>query len=132
MLGREVNSGFFYKTAKEREALVLAERKFIDDRVRRIIAFKKKICGGKCTACGLRFASASFFVILLLLGRAAGGHGFLVWAGLTCCLRALCAEDESKSFVIVNQKGIDPLSLDALARENIFAVRRAKRRNMER
>merc|ERR1712146_787644 len=37
-----------------------------------------------------------------------------------------------KSFVIVNQKGIDPISLDLLAKENIIALRRAKRRNMER
>merc|ERR1712107_508816 len=37
-----------------------------------------------------------------------------------------------KTFVIINQKGIDPLSLDALAREGILALRRAKRRNMER
>jgi hypothetical protein len=34
--------------------------------------------------------------------------------------------------VIFNQKGIDPLSLDALAKEGILALRRAKRRNMER
>ncbi len=33
---------------------------------------------------------------------------------------------------MVNQKGIDPLSLASLAAEGIFAVRRAKRRNMER
>ncbi|KAG5399308.1 hypothetical protein IGI04_021122 [Brassica rapa subsp. trilocularis] len=37
-----------------------------------------------------------------------------------------------KSFVIINQKGIDPPSLDLLAREGIIALRRAKRRNMER
>lgn len=37
-----------------------------------------------------------------------------------------------KSFVIINQKGIDPLSLDLLAKEGILALRRAKRRNMER
>jgi len=37
-----------------------------------------------------------------------------------------------ESFVLINQKGIDPLSLDMLAKEGIFAVRRAKRRNMER
>ncbi|CAO3585595.1 unnamed protein product [Absidia cylindrospora] len=35
-------------------------------------------------------------------------------------------------FVVINQKGIDPLSLDILAKHNIFALRRAKRRNMER
>ena len=28
----EVNSGFFYKSAEDREKLVEAERKFIDDR----------------------------------------------------------------------------------------------------
>jgi T-complex protein 1 subunit zeta len=32
----------------------------------------------------------------------------------------------------LNQKGIDPLSLDVLAKNNILALRRAKRRNMER
>ena len=32
----------------------------------------------------------------------------------------------------MNQKGIDPLSLDALAKNGILALRRAKRRNMER
>jgi T-complex protein 1 subunit zeta len=39
---------------------------------------------------------------------------------------------KEKSFVIINQKGIDPLSLDILAKNNILALRRAKRRNMER
>merc|ERR1712209_209849 len=37
-----------------------------------------------------------------------------------------------KTFVVINQKGVDPLSLDALAKEGIMALRRAKRRNMER
>jgi T-complex protein 1 subunit zeta len=44
--------------------------------------------------------------------------------------RKVCVNGES--FVLINQKGIDPLSLDMLAKEGIFAVRRAKRRNMER
>jgi T-complex protein 1 subunit zeta len=44
--------------------------------------------------------------------------------------RAVCKEGES--FAVVNQKGIDPIALDMLAKEGIFAVRRAKRRNMER
>lgn len=81
----EVNSGFFYKTATERQAMVAAERKFIDDRVEKIVALKKKVCEGT-----------------------------------------------DKSFVVFNQKGVDPLSLDALAREGILALRRTKRRNMER
>jgi T-complex protein 1 subunit zeta len=37
-----------------------------------------------------------------------------------------------KGFIIVNQKGIDPMSLDMLAKAGIMALRRAKRRNMER
>merc|ERR1719407_262783 len=41
-----------------------------------------------------------------------------------------CAPGET--FVILNQKGIDPLALDMLAKEGILALRRAKRRNMER
>ncbi len=82
----EVNSGFFYKSAEDREKLVEAERKFIDDRVKKVIEFKRKVC----------------------------------------------PEGSDKTFVILNQKGIDPLSLDALAREGILALRRAKRRNMER
>ncbi|XP_044532316.1 T-complex protein 1 subunit zeta isoform X3 [Gracilinanus agilis] len=81
----EVNSGFFYKSAEEREKLVKAERKFIEDRVKKIVELKRKVCG-----------------------------------------------DSDKGFVVINQKGIDPFSLDALAKEGIVALRRAKRRNMER
>lgn len=81
----QVNSGFFYKTAEEREKLVIAEREFIDNRVKKVIELKRKICEGT-----------------------------------------------NKTFVLINQKGIDPPALDALAKEGIMALRRAKRRNMER
>jgi T-complex protein 1 subunit zeta len=81
----EVNSGFFYKSAEEREKLVQAERKFTDDKVNEVIKLKKKVCNGS-----------------------------------------------NKGFVVINQKGIDPISLDMLAKEGITALRRAKRRNMER
>ena len=37
-----------------------------------------------------------------------------------------------QGFVVINQKGIDPMSLDLLAKEGILGLRRAKRRNMER
>ena len=53
----EVNSGFFYKTAEEREKLVAAERAFIDERVRKIIELKKQICtpeNGKGKLSGIR------------------------------------------------------------------------------
>ncbi|CAF1253493.1 unnamed protein product [Adineta steineri] len=47
--------------------------------------------------------------------------------------RKVClGDDKNKIFVLVNQKGIDPLSLDILAKDGILALRRAKRRNMER
>jgi T-complex protein 1 subunit zeta len=82
----EVNSGFFYSTAEQREKLVESERRFVDAKLRKIVDLKKDVCGN----------------------------------------------DPKKNFVIINQKGIDPLSLDVLAKNGIFALRRAKRRNMER
>jgi len=83
----EVNSGFFYTSADQREAMVRAERATCDARVHQIIALKEKVCSGD-----------------------KAGYGF----------------------VVINQKGIDPPSLDQLAAHNIIALRRAKRRNMER
>jgi T-complex protein 1 subunit zeta len=82
----EINSGFFYSSAEQREKLVESERRFVDAKLRKIIDLKKDVCGN----------------------------------------------DPKKSFVIINQKGIDPLSLDVLAKNGILALRRAKRRNMER
>ncbi|GLJ48206.1 hypothetical protein SUGI_1017970 [Cryptomeria japonica] len=81
----EVNAGFFYSNAEQREKMVIAERKHVDDKVQKIIDLKKKICDG-----------------------------------------------HDKNLVVINQKGIDPTSLDMLAKEGIVALRRAKRRNMER
>ncbi|KAJ0977680.1 hypothetical protein J5N97_013154 [Dioscorea zingiberensis] len=81
----EVNSGFFYSNAEQREKMVAAERRQVDDRVKKIIELKNKVCSGN-----------------------------------------------DNNFVVINQKGIDPPSLDLLARAGIVALRRAKRRNMER
>lgn len=39
----EVNSGFFYKSADERQKLVDAERKFTDDKVQKVIELKRKV-----------------------------------------------------------------------------------------
>ncbi|KAI6648211.1 T-complex protein 1 subunit zeta-like [Oopsacas minuta] len=83
----EINSSFVYKSSDQRERLVLAERKFTDEKVQRIIDLKKKVCSGP---------------------------------------------NSDKGFLVLNQKGIDPLSLDMLAKENILGLRRVKRRNMER
>ena len=63
-----------------------SERRFVDDKLRKIVELKKLVCG----------------------------------------------DDPKKGFVVINQKGIDPLSLDVLVKNGIYALRRAKRRNMER
>jgi len=86
-----VNSGFFYKDAEERARLVAAERKFTDDKVIKIIEFKKNVIDAKSAADGVQY-----------------------------------------SFIVVNQKGIDPQSLEMLCKAGIVGIRRAKRRNMER
>ena len=44
----------------------------------------------------------------------------------------MLAKDPDATLVVINQNGIDPESLDKLAKEGIVALRRAKRRNMER
>ena len=82
----KVNRGFCYKSSEDREKLVTAERKFINDRVHMIIELKKK----------------------------------------------LCTKENGKTFVVINQKGVDPFSLDAFAKEGMMALGRANRRNMER
>lgn len=80
----EVNSGFMYHNAEQRERMLAAERKWVDDRVQLILDLQKKVC------------------------------------------------TNGETFVVVNQKGIDPLALDLLQKNGILALRRAKRRNMER
>lgn len=46
--------------------------------------------------------------------------------------KKLCPEGSGKNFVIINQKGIDPPSLEILSRAGIMGIRRAKKRNGER
>jgi T-complex protein 1 subunit zeta len=87
----EVNSGFFYSSAEQREKLVESERRFIDAKLKKIIALKNLVCD-----------------------------------------QAVDSKEKKRNFVIINQKGIDPMSLDVLAKNGILALRRAKRRNMER
>lgn len=82
----EINSGFYYSSAEQRDKLVESERRFVDAKLQKIVDLKKRVCGN----------------------------------------------DPKKGFVVINQKGIDPLSLDVLVKNGIFALRRAKRRNMER
>ena len=49
-----------------------------------------------------------------------------------CFVTLQVCDTPDKSFVVINQKGIDLISLDMLAKEGIMGLRRAKRRNMER
>lgn len=46
--------------------------------------------------------------------------------------KQVCTKDNGRTFVVINQKGIDPIALEMLSKEGILALRRAKRRNMER
>lgn len=48
------------------------------------------------------------------------------------CDQDINSKKKPRTFVLINQKGIDPMSLDVLVKHGIFALRRAKRRNMER
>lgn len=73
MTHSEANSTFVYSTAEERDRLVAAERKFTDDKVRKIIDFKNY----------------------------------------------MCTPENGKNFVVINEKGIDPLSLDMLAKASV-------------
>ena len=86
-----MNSGFFYSSAEQREKLVESERKFTDEKVKKVVELKNRVCD-----------------------------------------QAVDSKEKRKNFVVINQKGIDPLSLDILAKNGILALRRAKRRNMER
>jgi T-complex protein 1 subunit zeta len=81
----EVSSNFFYSNADQREKMVESERKLIDEKVKKIIELKRKVCDGN-----------------------------------------------NNSFVVINQKGIDPLSLDMMAKQGIIGLRRCKKRNLER
>ncbi|KII68267.1 T-complex protein 1 subunit zeta [Thelohanellus kitauei] len=47
-------------------------------------------------------------------------------------LKKKMCEGTDKNFVVITQKGIDPCSLSMFAEAGILALRRAKRRNMER
>uniref|UniRef100_A0A8C5KRV2 Chaperonin containing TCP1 subunit 6B n=1 Tax=Jaculus jaculus TaxID=51337 RepID=A0A8C5KRV2_JACJA len=40
----EVSAGFFYKSAEEKEKMIQAERKLIEDKVQKIIHLKEKVC----------------------------------------------------------------------------------------
>eukprot|EP00456_Euglypha_rotunda_P027151 TRINITY_DN2174_c0_g1_i5.p1 TRINITY_DN2174_c0_g1~~TRINITY_DN2174_c0_g1_i5.p1 ORF type:complete len:378 (-),score=71.91 TRINITY_DN2174_c0_g1_i5:18-1004(-) len=46
--------------------------------------------------------------------------------------KIFAGQKEKGGFVVINQKGIDPGSLDLFQKAGIIAIRRAKRRNMER
>ncbi|KEG12668.1 chaperonin TCP20 [Trypanosoma grayi] len=46
--------------------------------------------------------------------------------------KQVCTKENKRSFVVINQKGIDGIALEMLSKEGILALRRAKRRNMER
>ena len=42
----EVNTGLFYSNAEQREKIVLAERRQVDEKIQKIINLKNKVCDG--------------------------------------------------------------------------------------
>jgi len=115
----EVNSGFYYNSAEQREKMVAAERK----------------CGPRNSEKGgAQFGgphtppapAPSRLTPPLSSPRWVDDRVDLVLA----LKKKACKEGET--LLLINQKGIDPLALDMLAREGVLALRRAKRRNMER
>ncbi|XP_055490357.1 T-complex protein 1 subunit zeta-like [Leucoraja erinacea] len=79
------NASCFHKDVEDRESFTKAERRTAQEKVDKILALKREVCG-----------------------------------------------HSGKGFVVVNQKGIDPLALEELAREGVVALRRTKRSDMER
>ena len=113
----ETQSGFFYSTAEEREKLVESERKWLDERCKQVIDFKRSVCkNGEVSNNELHpCVFQNLWFSLVRLGQIPNTiHTYI------------------QSFVMINQKGVDPLSLDIFAKEGILCLRRAKRRNMER
>eukprot|EP00980_Cylindrotheca_fusiformis_P010560 scaffold2334_cov118-Cylindrotheca_fusiformis.AAC.32 len=109
----ETQSGFYYSTAEEREKLVESERKWLDDRCREVIEFKRAVCKE---------------------GEVSKPHSSCINNSTPFLVsnHSLPLPLQQQTFVIINQKGVDPLSLDIFAKEGILCLRRAKRRNMER
>ena len=139
----QVNSGFFYSNAEQREQLVAAERAVTDDRVHRIIELKQQARSARWSPCTPASTAGRGSACRMQPCRQpciqAGdaqpeqapqrraGHAAEAARGRT----QVCGSS-GDGFVVINQKGIDPISLDLLAKAGILGLRRAKRRNMER
>ena len=67
----EVQSGFFYSNADEREKLVESERKWLDERCKAVIDFKRSVCqNGEVCYIFLSFVSCLhdyYYIITILL-----------------------------------------------------------------
>ena len=90
----EINAAFTYKTAAEREKLVIAERKFTDERVQKVIDLKKKVRSGGVNGGGV----VAFEPYLHLLSQVCDGT--------------------NKGFVVINQK----VSPDLLLTQKISSI----------
>ena len=128
----EVNSGFFYKNAEQREKMVAAERAITDDRVNKVCA-RALAAAHSLSAVQLRCIAsvAPDTAPTCTRGRVSGFDAWRRWSQVIELKKAVCGGTQ-RGFVVINQKGIDPGSLDLLAKHGIMALRRAKRRNAER
>lgn len=66
----EINAGFFYSNAEQREAMVAAERRSVDERVKKIIELKNKVLNqGTWSASGKTALLFLFFNVLICYFR---------------------------------------------------------------
>jgi hypothetical protein len=61
IVGSEVNAGFFYHDAEQREKMVAAERRNVDEKVHKIIELKRKVSLLSVHAVCNNLQSSSFY-----------------------------------------------------------------------
>jgi T-complex protein 1 subunit zeta len=86
--------------------MVSAERRQVDERVMKVIELKNKVICLLCPEFNLCFVP--FFLFYVLLKKC-----FNYFLHMQVC------SGSDKNFVVINQKGIDPPSLDLLARAGV-------------
>lgn len=85
--------------------MVAAERRQVDERVHKIIELKNKVL------------TSNDFIWAMCLWCSWGRYTWLYWNILSVHMQVCSGND--KNFIVINQKGIDPPSLDLLARAGV-------------
>lgn len=138
-----------YSNAEQREKMLQAERKWVDDRVQvrtraaratratlEATRAESRRRASRSARAPTRECAPTLTAVPSVRSRArvCPRHAALRPALRAQLILKLKKEvcTAGQDFVVVNQKGIDPLALDLLQKHGILALRRAKKRNMER